>query len=172
MIKLGSKVLVSDPCYEYPTWCTGTLENVKPGNYNTNVIYYKDTDNFFNGRVGELIAIHESYTNKDLPWQITEADIGVDSGQCGIFDFEQVKDIIGAGEWDEEDKFYAKACACTDDDKQYDEMGNYGVVSRSGVGDGSYDLYVADIDGEIVGIKVVFIDSEAEEDEYENEDEE
>ncbi len=165
MIKLGSKVLVSDPCYEYPTWCTGTVENVKPGNYNTNVIYYKDTDNFFNGRVSELIAIHESYTNKDLPWQITEADIGVDSGQCGIFDFEQVKDIIGAGEWDEEDEFYAKACACTDDDKQYGEIGTYGVISRSGVGDGSYDLYVADIDGEIVGIKVVFINSDEDEDE-------
>lgn len=166
MIKLGSKVLVSDPSYEYPTWCTGTVENVKPGDYNTNVIYYKDTDNFFNGRVCELIAIHESYTDKDLPWQITEADIDVDSGQCGIFDFEQVKDVIGTGEWDEKDKFYAKACACTEDaKKQYGEMGTYGVVSRSGVGDGSYDLYVADIDGEIVGIKVVFINSDEDEDE-------
>lgn len=165
MIKLGSKVLVSDPCYEYPTWCTGTVENVKPGNYNTSVIYWKDTDRFFNGRVAELLAVHESYDVEDLDWEITKADIGVDSGQCGIFDFEQVKDIIGHGEWDEKDKFYAQACACTEDGaKQYQEMNNYGVVSRSGIGDGSYDLYVAYHKDEVIAIKVVFLmDGEDEE---------
>ena len=166
MIKLGSKVLVSDPRYDYPTWCTKLVENVKPGNYNTNVTYC------YGNMVSELQVIHEDYDIYDLDWYPVVADIGVDSGQCGIFDFEQVKDIIGSGEWDEEDEFYAKACACTDDDKQYGEIGTYGVISRSGGGDGTYDLYVADIDGEIVGIKVVFIDSEAEDDESEDEDEE
>ena len=32
-IKLGNKVMVSDPCYGLDTWCQGVLENVLPGNY-------------------------------------------------------------------------------------------------------------------------------------------
>lgn len=164
MIKLGSKVLVSDPCYEYPTWCTKLVENVKPGNYNTNVTYWKDTDRFFNGKVSELIAVEESYNIVNIQWNYVKGSIGVDSGQCGIFDFEQVKDVIGTGEWDEKDKFYAQACACTHDyPTQYGEFNTYGVVSRSGVGDGSYDLYVAYDNNQIIAIKIVFLGDEDEE---------
>lgn len=28
---LGTKVMVSDPCYKLNTWCQGVLENVKSG---------------------------------------------------------------------------------------------------------------------------------------------
>ena len=28
---LGTKVMVSDPCYKLGTWCQGVLENVKSG---------------------------------------------------------------------------------------------------------------------------------------------
>lgn len=160
MIKLGSKVLVSDPCYDYPTWCTKLVENVKPGNYNTNVTYC------YGNMVSDLQVIHEDYDMYDLDWYPVVADIGVDSGQCGIFDFDQGQSIIGTGEYDEKDSFYGKACACTHNaDTKYGEMDTYGVVSRSGGGDGTYDLYVADIDDEIVGIKVVFIDTDEDEDE-------
>ena len=172
MIELGTKVLVSDPCYDYPTWCTGTVENVKPGKYETSVEYWEDTDPFFRGRVSVLYAILEGLNKESLNWEITEADIGVDSGQCGIYDFESVKDIIGTGEYNEKDSFYAKACACTNDDKlQYQELkdldniNSIGVVSRSGVGDGSYDLYIAKQDDQVVGFKVVYlIDDEEDED--------
>ena len=99
-----------------------------------------------------------------MKWEITEADIGVDSGQCGIYDYESVKDIIGTGESDEKDTFYGQACQCTDADEQYKELNGYGVVSRSGVGDGSYDLYIAKQDDQVVGFRVVYL-NEDEEDE-------
>lgn len=160
MIKLGNKVLVSDPCYELGTWCTGVIENVKEGNYITEVVYCEYFHPFLYNRVAELEAILDGVDKDILNWEITEADIGVDSGQCGIYDYESVKDIIGAGEWDEKDTFYGQACQCTDADEQYSELNGYGVVSRSGVGDGSYDLYIAKQDNQVVGIKVVYIAEE------------
>ena len=157
MIKLGNKVLVSDPSYENGTWCTGIVENVKEGNYITNVVYCEDSHPFFYNRVAELDTILEGVNKDFLNWEITEADIGVDSGQCGIYDYESVKDIIGTGESDEKDTFYGQACQCTDVDEQYKELNGYGVVSRSGLGDGNYDLYIAKQDDQVVGIKVVYI---------------
>ena len=163
MIKLGNKVLVSDPCYELGTWCTGVVENVKEGNYITNVAYWEDSDPFFNNRVAELEAILDGVDKDSLSWEITEADIGVDSGQCGIYDYESVKDIVGTGEYDEKDTFYGQACQCTDVKEKYSELNGYGVVSCSGVGDGSYDLYIAKQDNQVVGIKVVYLDEEEQE---------
>ena len=160
MIKLGNKVLVSDPCYENGTWCTGTVENVKEGNYITNVVYCGDPHPFLRNRVAELKAILEGVDEDFLKWEITEADIGVDSGQCGIYDYESVKDIIGTGESDEKDTFYGQACQCTDADEQYKELNGYGVVSRSGVGDGSYDLYIAKQDDQVVGFRVVYLNED------------
>lgn len=157
MIKLGKKVLVSDPSYEKGTWCTGIVENVKEGNYITEVVYCKDPHPFFYNRVVELKAILEGVDKESLNWEITEADIGVDSGQCGIYDYEAVKDIIGTGEPDEKDTFYGQACQCTDAIEQYKELNGYGVVSRSGIGDGNYDLYIAKQGDQVVGIKVVYI---------------
>ena len=91
------------------------------------------------------------------------ADIGVDSGQCGIYDYESVKDIVGAGGWGEKDTFYGQACQCTDAKEKYSELNGYGVVSCSGMGDGSYDLYIAKQDNQVVGIKVVYLDEEDQE---------
>lgn len=34
-IELGDKVVISDPCYDLDVWCSGTLENVKPGIWRT-----------------------------------------------------------------------------------------------------------------------------------------
>ena len=163
MIKLGKKVLVSDPSYEKGTWCTGVVENVKEGNYITNVVYCKDSDPFLRNRVAELKAILDGVDRNTLKWKVTKADIGVDSGQCGIYDYESVKDIIGAGEYNGKDTFYGQACQCTDAKEKYGELNGYGVVSCSGVGDGSYDLYIAKQDNQVVGIKVVYMSEEEQE---------
>ena len=136
------------------------VENVKEGNYITNVVYCEDPHPFLHNRVAELKAILEGVDEDFLKWEITEADIGVDSGQCGIYDYESVKDIIGTGEYDEKDTFYGQACQCTDVDEQYKELNGYGVVSRSGVGDGSYDLYIAKQDDQVVGFRVVYLNED------------
>lgn len=168
-IKLGNTVVVSDPCYTIPTWCQGVIENVKPGNYRVFVLK-KETDGWGN-RVANLMVIHEDHLNDRLQWDHLPVDVGVDSGQCGIFSMESYRndsivDKIGLGDGDisffggfnrpEEsgEKWYTSMCSRTLGVLHwgvYDE----GVVSSSGYGDGSYDLFGAkDEDGNIISLSV------------------
>ena len=153
----GNKVIVSDPCYDYGTWCTSTQEIV-PGEYVHEVIIHE--------MVTSLIVTHKDYIVDS--WQLTDATIGVDSGQCGIFDYETYHKIIGTGEYNEQDTFYGKACNLTITDEMFGLMDNAGIVSRSGLGDGCYSLYVAkNSNNEIIGLKVVFFSGKEEEEDYE-----
>ena len=85
---LGEEVRISDPCYDPDTWCAGTLENVKPGLYNC-YVNFQDTGKF-GIRVASIIAVHSEFDNNDFknPVIVTNIDVGVDSGQCGFYDFE------------------------------------------------------------------------------------
>lgn len=161
-IELGSKVIVSDPCYELDTWCQSIVD-IKSGNYKINV-YYSDLKSWGN-RVSCLEIIHEDYNiDEESNWELLSGDIGVDSGQCGFYDYEKYKDLIGTGECDEKDTFYGKACFLTDQDEQYGIF-DQGIVSRSGLGDGVYDLFGIKQDDEIVALKVIFLDDNESEEE-------
>lgn len=185
MIKFGNRVLVSDPCYKYDgdDRYVAILNNVQPGKYNTIVkIGDENSEMWTRGRVTHLLAIHEEYTLEDCNWIETQYNIGVDSGQCGIYDFESVKDVIGHGDYDDKTSWYGKACSLTYDETNRDFMGgeidDYGVISSAGFGDGTYRLSIATVDEIIVGIKLIFLydkefDSEVyyEEDEYYDDEE-
>ena len=160
MIKLGNKVIVSDPCYKLDTWCSKVVD-IKPGNYKTNVYY--DNLSSWGNRVSCLEIIHENYDIGEWSnWELITEDIGVDSGQCGFYDYEKYKDSVGIGEYDEKDTFYGRACFLTDQDEQYGIF-EQGIVSRSGIGDGVYDLFGVKQDNEYVALKVIFINNEEEE---------
>ena len=156
MIKLGHKAIVTDPCYSLDTWCTYIVNNVLPGEYKTSV---KLVDGGSWGkRVGELSAIHSEYTNTPLQWGFVSDNIGVDSGQCGIYDFNY---RLAKGNNVHDSLFYKKACKCTDGEDHFGEQEDSGVTSCSGYGDGSYDLYLTkNGDDDVVGIKIVFIEDE------------
>lgn len=175
-IKLGQQVVVSDPCYTIPTWCQAVVDGVKPGTYES---YVKKVDlNDWGVRCSMLIAVHEDYRDGVLRWEEYPADIGVDSGQCGIFSSESyrndsITERIGLGEGDisffnnfgrpQEDgeKWYVSMCSRTLGNQSYG-MYDEGVVSSSGIGDGSYVLYVAKVGNEIVGLCVDFLVEEDE----------
>lgn len=143
-------VIVSDPCYDLET-STSKIKHVKTGTWNAIV---ERCDN--EARVGKLMAIHKNFNSADLFWTLLEYDIGVDSGQAGIFDVKEFKGIDGAAE-----DWYGKCCDLTLSDASVGLL-PMGVVSSSGYGDGCYECWLAkDRDNEIVGIKVIF----AEEDE-------
>ena len=86
-IKLGNKVMVSDPCYGLGTWCQGILENVLPGNYNCEVEYSDEGD--WGERVSAIEVVHDNY-DRPVPVEFESEDfeVGVDSGQAGIFDYD------------------------------------------------------------------------------------
>ena len=165
-ILLGSQVVVSDPCYTIPTWCQAIVDNVLPGHYRVHVV--KSDEGDWGNRCSHLIAIHEDHCNQDskFKWERYPAQIGVDSGQAGIFSrhsyrkddhpFETQGYDFGAN-WDskEGDKWYRQMCGRTLGTSQwghYDE----GVVSSSGIGDGSYDLLVATKKNKVIGFVINF----------------
>ena len=170
-ITLGTKVVVSDPCYEIPTWCQATVDGVKPGKYHVHA-HKLDIDGW-GERVCALVAIHEDHEFSNIYLDLNPNEIGVDSGQAGIFCMtsyrnNEVYDTIPRkleepfSSWGDPDepgkKWYDRICEltlCTESWGSYDT----GVVSSSGIGDGSYSLYTATVDEtnpEIVGFVIDF----------------
>ena len=86
IITLGDKVMVSDPCYGLGTWCQGVLENVLPGQYDCNVEYSDEGD--WGTRVSAIEVTHVDYDRCILDEELEKFEVGVDSGQAGIFDYE------------------------------------------------------------------------------------
>lgn len=223
-IELGNTVVISDPCYDLLPWCCGILENVKSGTWHTKTENLNV--NCWGDRCSALIAWHESIDEPDKDdFEKTDINVGVDSGQAGIYDYNHFKyiksDTTRNKQWyDSIDTFRYKRIPVTPVgqylidkikplhqkrialEKELDgldsKLGNlfyqglfhlemelkrqgfqYGiydeslddykvstpvnciwadkhsVVTSSGLGDGSYDCYVAKNEtGQIIGIKI------------------
>ncbi len=162
-INLGEKVMVSDPCYKMGTWCQGTIDNVLKGIYKCDLEMYDDRA--WGSRVSAIQVTHVDYVNKILAYGC-ECDIGVDSGQAGIFDYEYYEKYHN-GKTD--DDWYDTVCDKTISEYNGKEFFNgntidgLGFVSSSGYGDGFYDCWVAECDGKVVAIRIEFIAEDGEE---------
>jgi hypothetical protein len=175
-ITLSENVMVSDPCYSLDTWCQTKLSNVLPGKYNVDIDKTDLGD--WGNRISSITAIHENYQDDYGSW-IQHSDCGVDSGQCGIFCMtsyrnDQVAESITSPESDfvipfreDGDNWYIKMCKFTLGKESWG-LYDTGAVSSSGIGDGMYPLEVMMDNGKVVGIKVVFL-GEDDEDDYEDE---
>ena len=105
IIELGNKVRVSDPCYSLDTWCAGTLENVLEGKYNC---YSQKVDTGDWGvRIASIEVKHENYLHIE-PTELTSIDVGVDSGQAGIYDLDYF--ARNREDKDGEDAWYQRVC--------------------------------------------------------------
>lgn len=162
---LGTKVMVSDPCYKLDTWCQGVLENVKSGIWEA---YLKMVDTGMWGvRVAELITISSEHCEKHLTImdEHQEFEIGVDSGLAGIFDYEYYYKSHADEKVKEDwyDKQIMRQFFPGDESTWQNSVftESNGVVSNAGYGDGGYDCYVArNAEGEIIGIRIVYISEE------------
>jgi hypothetical protein len=163
-IILSKNVRVSDPCYTDDVWCKTQLTNVLPGAYNWSVSF-NDTSGWGH-RVSGITLIHESFDDDDsIEWQY-HSEIGVDSGQAGIFcETSYRNDEVASGittpdvdfgmpDGGEGEKWYTKMCKFTLSEDSYGAY-DTGLVSSSGIGDGQYPLYVAyDKDNNIIAMKI------------------
>ena len=169
-IRLGNKVIVSDPCYGLNTWCQGVLENVLPGTYDCEVEY--SDEGAWGVRVASIEVTHEDC--RAYGFESVNFTVGVDSGQAGIFDYEYYAkyhtDTNNGLEVD--DGWYDRVCDITLSEDSAGTIDELGFVSSSGYGDGGYGCWVArNRDGYIVAIRIEYITEEDEEDEYDDEDE-
>lgn len=170
-IELGSfevvsgKLVISDPCYDRGIWCAGTLENVRNGEWNAKADYVEVED--WGRRVAKLTAWHQDCpSDASLTRRGTLFEVGVDSGQAGIFDDRYYQDgtILPLPKtYTAEDVravWYSHCCEITLARLQAGVL-PYGVVSSSGFGDGGYDCvqYLTD-SGEVVKVEIEFITEE------------
>ncbi len=165
-IKLSDIVMVSDPCYKVPTWCQKKLTNVLHGEYK--IFFYKSLLASW-GKVNSYLGVvHSEFVNENLSWRILNENIGVDSGQAGIFSYSSYRndDIVDSMIMPESDftlnsyenigyRWYEAMCKLTLTTENY---GSYetGVLSTSGFGDGAYRCLVAKKNKMIVGICIDF----------------
>ena len=147
-IELGEKVRVSDPCYDEDTWCAGTLTDVLPGQYICKKYIMRT-----NKRIAAIEVSHIKHQSKYTFDEDAEIDVGVDSGQCGIFELEYFLEHQGQETW------YEKVCQLTGLQlPDANSIDGQGYVSSSGYGDGSYDCNIArNADGKIIAIRVIYI---------------
>jgi hypothetical protein len=122
-----------------------------------------------------IMVIHEDHINDRLKWKLHPGDVGVDSGQAGIFSYETYRkdglemevptvgydgksfewlESISRGEEDGGD-WYLKMCKMTLTTDGWSTYSN-GIVSRSGFGDGSYSLYTVSKNKKIIAMCIDF----------------
>lgn len=149
----SGKMQVSDPCY-VPTqdWFNQPVIDVLNGAWIAS--YFHDQE------MGVLMAWHAAYRDPyRSSWKKLEGALaGVDSGQCGLYDFDYYQKNGGQGGYREPNSFYARACDLTDSDINADRFGvidNRGVVSSTYWGDGCYNIYIIqNPEGVVVGVKI------------------
>jgi len=148
-VEFSGKVVVSDPSYSRGTWCMKTDLPVKPGTYHVYAAYSNEGE--WGLRVAALAFYHEEHMplTPVSEWHEIAANIGVDSGQCGIFD-----DTIYPQTIDHPDHpFYMECCNITLANGCAGILrSGKGAVSSSGFGDGVYTISVVERDGENVAL--------------------
>lgn len=165
-IQLGKRVRVSDPCYGTGVWCSGVVDNVKEGTYNVDIEI--SDEGVWGERVKSLIVVHSEYDGHSLIVK-TPFEVGVDSGQCGIYDEDYYNQYHTGDDCNRE--WYKDICDLT---TPFGTKDGKCVVSSSGFGDGGYNCYLLkDKNNEVVGFQIVFIEDDCdEEDDYYDEEEE
>jgi hypothetical protein len=128
------------------------------------VIYEVDAPGHL--RCAELIAVHELFELPAEPlWKSLHPDIGVDSGQAGIFDWRHFQSdaLVKHHKWKAKmllpEMPWYSMCGDVTLHEPYAGVVPYGVVSQSGWGDGGYPAYfITNEAGSIVALRLVFIE--------------
>lgn len=163
-INLGSKVIMTDPCYELGTWCTETIENMRAGEYVAcAAVCEEESDDWCAGRIMAQYVLPEGMTIEEFKGRSQKfTDIGVDSATAGIFDYDFFKEAKK-----KDDTLYMQEHFFN---VQHESSSIWtlgtpcgrGIVTTSGVGDGSYPVSFVLEDGEVIALGITFIEEEEE----------
>ena len=147
-IYLSNNIIVSDPCYHSDLWCTKRL-TISGGEYNC-YMTIKDCG-AWGKRIANVVIKKVGYSNVS-PKKLVGC-VGVDSGQCGIYDLDYFISKDNDKDWNNVNSWYRGVCDETlAGDFYWDDKC---IVTSSGYGDGGYDVYVGKNDfDEIVVVKI------------------
>lgn len=154
-------VMISDPCYDSDTDLSLILE-IESGNYNC-FIETKDCG-WWGNRVSRMAILKDNFSIDFLNRNgVFENSVGVDSGTMSISDCSYYDKYHLNRDNDDEvtkrnDDWYEKnVCEWVIQDR-YHIADCFSFISTSGYGDGCYEVYSYTHNGTIVGIEVIFID--------------
>lgn len=156
-IRLGAKVIISDPCYEPGLWCCPE-RRILPGMYNCTVkrTILKD----WGDRTVSIKIEHIKFPNTPCVEEL--CSVGVDSGQAGFFDVKYYNEKAGDSKPYEgvNEEWYKRVCEITLNNKRpFGTIDGKGIVTDSGLGDGCYWCYAGrNDDGKIVALEIIFLD--------------
>lgn len=173
--QISDKMFVSDPLFDYEPkehepnsflWKLNmVIENVLPGCYQVVLLINKNEKY----RNAVLVCMHQSMEDSEKKINQYEwkkiGTIGVDSGQAGIYDLKHYRDDSIISDNNDEtsketsDKWYQMNCDLTIKPTDFAGAISHGAVSRSGHGDGMYDVsIVKNDDDKVVMVKIFFIE--------------
>ena len=140
---------ITDPCYDRDVWCRMNDVKIKEGNY-TCMVWYQTDKREYNGEPYsyKLVGIIGIYLDGVIPAQRTMKEIGhidVDAGLAGFFHHKPDYDDAA---WDEFCNRVSHGDAW---------MIENGFYSSSGYGDGCYDVFAYQQDGEICALEIRFL---------------
>jgi len=161
-------LVVSDPCHEPGVWCAGTLP-ARPGKWLAAKLMAEDgagPDGTPFLRVAALLAVHEDAAQGDFGSSSSFLraisasfdagfEVGVDSGQAGIFDSAGFPKCHG--------ELYGRVCALTlsEGGQGGGIVEDFGAVCASGHGDGSYSCLIDANDGSATAVRLDFTKDDA-----------
>jgi len=161
LVKVGSfemkssMILVSDPSYKKSYAGKGKVvlgnlskivSKVKKGKWSGYVLKNDERTS----RVWSIIAMSNDVKSSDVKKWVSIGDVAVDSGMMGIFDMKSYP------EEKNDDDFYEKVCQDIDSKHPAIIYDNFGVISSSGYGDGSYPAKKSLMDGKVIAVWVDF----------------
>jgi hypothetical protein len=166
-------LLVTDPCYEKGTWCTGELE-ARTGTWHAQTLLRDDS--FGGHRNAMLTVVHQSVELDSVhpsDMEKTDVDVGVDSGQAGFFEKMRYPDEQAQLESDD-GTWYSGVCDTTDNQDGTGPgagiaPGGWGAVSQTFWGDGGYPCFVKRGEDGLVIAAVIVFDGSMSDDEDEEE---
>jgi len=100
-------------------------------------------------RIARVVVEHVEHAGA-AGYQKLDFEVGVDSGQAGVFDLSHYWNDSVAPEVAPEEVWYSMCCAVTLSECSAGVV-PFGAVSSSGYGDGGYDGFAVFVDGVAVG---------------------
>lgn len=155
---VSGEIVVSDPCYELDCVCADSIRNAIIGRWDA-CITIRDFG-YLGNRVTHICANAVGFPCDD-DWRLRGRDIGVDTGQAGLFDRRYFNDatVTQTADWFSPARFdnawYSLCCDRTLNG--YGAVIPYGVVRRSAFGDGIYRCHVCESGGRVSAIAIEFV---------------